>query len=263
MAGRRNRTSIAFVLLALVAGACGDSGDRVAATMKGRTFLSESVTVQGQPRPLLPATQVRITFSTDGRITASAGCNLLSGTVRTEDDHLVIADLASTEMGCDPARHVQDEWLSSVLVTNPTFAIDGAQLELRSGDTVLRLLDRAVADPDRPLQATVWVLDGLIDGAIASSIPAGASATMIFDGTQMSVEIDSCNQIAGRVKVTTATIEFDVDGVDTTDIACNGPAAALEAAILAVLDGKITYDIEAASLRLLRPNGKGLTLRAQ
>jgi heat shock protein HslJ len=248
--------------MALVFAACGDGGgNSAAATLRGRTFLSDSATVGGDPRPLVTGTQIRLTFWPDGRITASAGCNILSGSFRADGDHLVITELGSTEMGCDAARHSQDEWLASVLTASPAYVLDDMRLQLRSDDTDIALLDREVADPDRPLLHTAWAVDGVIDGSMAGSIPAGTSATMVFDDDKIDVTITSCNQISGSVKIAPNTI--DVGHLVTTDVACTGPAAALEAAIVAVLDGKITYAIEAATLRLTRSNGKGLTLRVQ
>lgn len=257
----RNLRMTALLLLPLLAAACGDDAGGSAARLTGRSFLSDSVSVGGNLRPLVAGTRIRLMFSTDRRITATAGCNILGGTVRIEDDHLTVSDLGSTEMGCDPARHSQDEWLSSFLSANPAYVLDGTRLQLRSDDTVIELVDREVADPDRSLQTTVWALDGLIDSSAASSIPVGASATMVFGNEDVDVTITSCNQISGSVKVTASTIEFG--RLVTTDVACTGPAAQLEAAIAAVLDGKVTYVIEAASLRLTHRNGKGLTLRAR
>ena len=250
-----------LLLIPLLAAACGDDASGGAARLTGRSFLSDSVSVGGNPRPLVAGTQIRLTFSTDHRISASAGCNILGGTVRIEDDRLTVDNLGSTEMGCDPARHSQDEWLATFLSANPSYVLDGARLQLRSNDTVIELVDREVADPDRSLRTTVWALDGLIDGSAASSIPAGTSATMVFGNEDVDVTIASCNQISGSVKIATSTIEFGQ--LVTTDVACTGPAAQLEAAIAAVLDGRVTYAIEAASLRLTHPNGKGLTLRAR
>jgi heat shock protein HslJ len=255
------RLAAALLLMALIAAACGGGESRAASALRGRTFLSGSVTFGGNPRPLVTGTQIRMTFWSDGRITASAGCNILSGTVRIEPDRLVVDDLGSTEMGCDAERHSQDEWLASVLTAKPAYVLDDARLQLRSNDTVLELLDREVADPDRPLLHTIWAVDGLIDGSMASSIPAGTSATMVFDDDTIDVTITSCNQISGTVKVASTTM--DVGHLVTTDMACAGPAATLETAIVAELDGKIAYAIEAATLRLTRSNGKGLTLRAQ
>ena len=61
----------------------------------------------------------------------------------------------------------------------------------------------------------------------------------------MKVSIDACNEIAGGVTIASSTIE--IAELVTTDVACAGPAAALQATISAVLDGTVTYDIEAAN----------------
>jgi heat shock protein HslJ len=250
---------LSFVLMLMLS--CGDDGGADSPGLTGHTFLSDSVTVSGTLRPLVSGTRIRMTITTDQRITAMAGCNILSGSVRIDGDRLVISNLGSTEMGCDPPRHAQDEWLASFLAAGPTFVLEGSQLQLRTDDTVVELRDREIADPDRPLRQTVWVVDGLIDGSTASSIPAGASATMVFGQADLHVEIQSCTEISGTVTIASSTM--DIGHLVTTDVACAEPAASLEAAIANVLVGKIAYTIEAASLRLSHPSGKGLTLRAR
>ena len=55
---------------------------------------------------------------------------------------LRLADAATTEMGCDPARHDQDDWLFAFLGSSPTVALGGDRLTLRSGTTAITLLDR-------------------------------------------------------------------------------------------------------------------------
>ncbi|MEO8694617.1 MAG: META domain-containing protein [Acidimicrobiales bacterium] len=250
-----------FCLVSMLMVSCGDNGGADAPALTGRTFLSDSVTVNGSAHPLVTGTQIRLTITADHRITASAGCNILSGSVRVDDDRLVVSGLGSTEMGCDPPRQAQDEWLASFLAANPTYVLDYSGLQLRGNDTVVELRDREVADPDRPLQQTVWVVDGLISGSTASSMPAGASATIVFDQAGLHVVIDACNSISGSVRIASSTI--DIGHLVTTDVACAQPAASLEAAIAEVLVGKITYAIDAASLRLTHPTGKGLTLRAR
>lgn len=47
-----------------------------------------------------------------------------------------------------------------------------------------------------------------------------------------------------------------------TDRECTGAPAEVEAAIVAVLESRIGYAIEAASLTLTNQDGKGLMLRA-
>ena len=41
--------------------------------------------------------------------------------------------------------------------------LDGDRLTLHSAATTIQLVDRRVADPDRPIEGTVRQLDGIID----------------------------------------------------------------------------------------------------
>ena len=255
------------VVVTLVAGACGGGDDTAApatpdepaGSLADREFLSTAVTEDGQPRALIDGTRVRLQFH-DGRLTADAGCNTLDGQVEIEPDRLVLDQLAVTEMGCDPERHAQDEWLSGVLAAGPAYTLDGADLRLESGTTVLELTDREVTDPDRPLEATRWELDGIVDGDAVSSVPAGGGATLVFEDGQVSFEIEGCNQGGGDVTIADTSIE--VGQLTTTLMGCVPPAADVEAAVTSVLAGDITYAVEAGTLTLTHPSGRGLVLRA-
>jgi heat shock protein HslJ len=256
------RTSIAAIfVLALVLSACSDESANESAALRGRTYLSESVSVKNEPKTLVAGTRIRLSFPSDDRITATAGCNILGGTVNVAEDRLSITELGTTEMGCDPARHAQDEWLASVLTAWPAYRIDGTHLVLQTEDTVIQLLNREVAEPDRALVATTWEIDGLVSGTSASSIPAGTYATVIIDANTVRIAIDSCNEGSANIKIGPSTIE--VEALVMTDIACADAPTRLESAIAATLKGKVDYSIEAASLRLTRSDGNGLTLKAR
>lgn len=90
-----------------------------AEALLGRTFVSESVTEGGEPRPLVEGTQVRLRFHEDERLTAHAGCNSLGAAVQVTADRLMVADLSTTEIGCQPELHEQDRWLSDLLAAGP------------------------------------------------------------------------------------------------------------------------------------------------
>jgi len=254
-------------LIVITAGAlgCGDGSDTdgagAADSLVGRTFLSESVTEADAARPLVDGTQIRITFSDDGRITASAGCNTLGGAVEIEPERIVVEPLSMTEMGCDPPRHAQDEWLADFLSADPAYALDGDRLRLSAGQTTVELVDRRVADPDRPLEGTRWSLDAIIDGDAVSSVPGQVAATLRFGAGRVAVDVEGCNE--GEADVEVAEDELRFGPLVMTDVACHGAPAEVEAAVVAVLDGTIGYHIEAASLTLEHPDGKGLTLRGE
>jgi heat shock protein HslJ len=247
---------LTFVLLATACSAELDGGDPLA----GHEFLSTSVTEDGADRALVDGTRIRISFD-DGQLGASAGCNTIGGAYRLEGGVLVFEGGGMTEMGCDEPRHAQDEWLMGFLGSRPTVALSGTDLTLTAGSTVITLADREVAEPDLPLTGTTWVVDTIISGDAASSVPDGAEATMVF-GDDGRVEVTTgCNQGGGRFEVTDGTLRFVELAV--TEMGCDGPAGQLEAAVLPVLgaDG-LSWAIEAGSLTLMAADN-GLVLRGE
>jgi heat shock protein HslJ len=257
-------------LAALTIGACGQAPDeaRTNGTVTdepwGRAFLSTGVTEDGNPRPLVEGTQIRLNFNEDGTgFGATAGCNSMGGTARIEDGQLVVGDLATTEMGCDEARHAQDEWLADFLTGRPAMTLTGPDMVLSGGGTEVRLSDREVADPDRPLRGTKWVVDGVVSGDAASSVPQGAEAFIVFSETEEDAfgGNTGCNGMGGKAVVADTTIEFSE--VITTKMFCDDDRGDLERAVIEVLDGEVTFKVEADRLTLNHPDGKGLMLKAQ
>jgi heat shock protein HslJ len=246
------------ILLLLVLTGCtvvpGPSGP----TLDGSEWLSIAVTEDGADRPLVDGTQIRLSF-TDGQLGASAGCNTMGGAYRIEDGQLLFEGGGMTEMGCDDERHAQDDWLFAFLGAQPSIAQEGDKLTLTSGATVITLQDAEVAEPDLPLTGTTWTVDSIITGDAVSSVPNGATATLVFtdDGR---LEVDNgCNVGGGGYEVTDGTLR--VGQLVTTLRGCDAPAAQLESAVMSVLNAdEIEYAIDAGSLTLMAGD-HGLGLR--
>lgn len=259
----RSRLLAALVAASLLVAACGaGSADSTTAppaggadpgNLAGRTFLSTSIT----GRDLVPGSQVRLSFEV-GQIGAQAGCNSMGGSVGIVDGRLVLADLAMTEMACEPALMNQDTWLADFLA-GAAVTLAGETLTLAKDGVTLELLDREAADPDRPLVGTRWVVDGLVSGESVSSVPAGTLASLLFtpDG-RVAVEA-GCNSGGAPVTVAAGTLTFGP--LVLTEMACDGPATELERAVTSVLAGTTAYGIEADVLTLDH-GGTGLILRA-
>ena len=252
------------LVIALLTGACADadgSGDAGAGSsgdlgsLTGMTFLSTAVTKNDQPYPLVGGTRISLQF-TDTSISANAGCNHLGGDASYSDGVLVIAGagMSMTEMGCDPPRMDQDSWLAGLLTSRPTVTLDGDRLTVTSGDTVIQLLDKETAEPDQPLAGTLWTLDSMGqapeigDDGIVSSIPAGVSSTLeIDDNGRLSLK-PGCNTGGGDVTITDTTITFGP--IALTRMACPGDPMDVENAVLKVLDGDVSYQIDGTMLSL-------------
>lgn len=228
--------------------------------LSGRTFLSSQVTEGGAARPLVAGTTMRLRFMDDGRLLADAGCNTMSGSARTSGGRLRVEDLAMTEMGCDPARQEQDGWLADLLGGQPSWQLDGDTLVLTAGGTEVRLTDRRVVQPDRALEGARWRVDTIVDGQVASSVPAGGQASVVFSGGTAQVET-GCNSGSAPYRIDGATITVSRPSI--TRRACPAELAPLEQAVLAVLDGAIAYRIDSDRLTLDHPSGRGLVLDAE
>jgi heat shock protein HslJ len=228
--------------------------------LDGRTFVSTSVTEAGKGRPLVAGTRITIRFG-GGRVQADAGCNLMSGPVRFDGGRLVVGDLAMTEMGCAPELHAQDQWLSRLLRASPTWRFTGNQLTLIDSGTEVRMDDRVVTDPDRPLAGTPWEVDTIIDKGAARSVPAGTTAFLVFAADGGVTGSTGCNNFSTRAKVADNKITFA--GMITTKMACEDAANALDRAVLRVLQqNPVTYRNEARHLTMTAPDGGGLRLVA-
>jgi heat shock protein HslJ len=267
------RTRIAITLLLLVGLAgCGRGTDTQAGTSPGagepwgRTFLSTSVTEDGRPKPLVEGTRISLRFDGARRhVGAQAGCNSMGGPAAFEDGKLVVDDLATTEMGCDPPRHAQDEWVAGFLTSRPVWSLEGPVLTLESGTTRMVLEDRETADPDRPLRATKWTVDTIIEGESASSVPAGAEAHLtIGDGDDRDrfTGHAGCNGMGGTSVVDDRAATITFSEVITTKMACEDDRMRLERAVLATLRGPVGYRVDADRLHLDGPDGHGLILKA-
>lgn len=230
------------------------------ASLPGRTFLSVGVTENGAPKALVGGTRVRLEFK-DGSFNANAGCNSMGGEYRLDGGLLIVDNVFTTEMACEPPLMAQDEWLIEVLGSKPTVTLVGDQLAINGEGVLIHLMDRRVVEPDRAITGPTWVVDSIFSGDAVSSVPQGAVATLVFhaDGT---LDVDTgCNTGQGRWKAVGGGIE--VVGLGLTKRFCMGANGELERAVIATLGaGTVAAAIEADQL-ILRAGVNGLGLRAR
>lgn len=265
---RSGRARVAGTVLAAVGllgglAGCGDDGDGDATAsddaslrpLAGRTLVVTGATEGGEPRDLVAGSEIRLAFA-ESTVSITAGCNTMNGTYTTEDDQLVVGQLATTQMACPEPLMKQDTWLAEVLAA-PLTVTDG---ELSGADVVLRVADREEISPDRELTGQRWALESLIAADAVSSV--GVEAWLEYDGTTLALDT-GCN--TGRATATLAGETLTLGPLMLTKRACpDALGREVEAAIVATLDGEVGVRIEEARLTLSNASsGTGLGLVAQ
>ena len=156
-----------------------------------------------------------------------------------------------TQMACEEALMEQDAWISALISSGPTFTLDGDTLTITGSDAQVVTF---VAEADQPLEGVRWVVDGLLANQGISTVPIGAEASItITDGTA-AVEA-GCNTGSAPVTITDTTITFGP--LALTRMACGEPQTTLETAVVAVLDGEVTYTIDGDALQLRKAADSG------
>ncbi|RIQ19500.1 META domain-containing protein [Jiangella rhizosphaerae] len=257
---RRPAGGLGLLGVLLLLAACGDSAagadgadgtaSGAGAALAGRTFLStDDVGIPG-------GGPLNLQFTDDGRLLASAGCNSANGPVDLSGGRLVAADLALTEMGCEPEVMAADAWLTDLLGAEPAWELaDDATLVLTAGELVVSLTDRDVLQPPVELTGRQWDVDGLTDGETASSVPVGVAAFLRIDGDALTGHT-GCNELTGTVTIDGDTLT--VRDLVTTDVACDGAAGYVEDVVLEALAGDVRFSITGNRLSLEAPSGFGL-----
>ncbi|MFF0816410.1 META domain-containing protein [Rhodococcus sp. NPDC003318] len=254
---------LAALAVAALAG-CSDSSaaapEPPQADLVGRTFVSTEV--EGTPIP--GGGPLTVSFEEPDRLSAAAGCNRAVGTADFSDDRITVTGpLATTMMACPGGRAGADAWVAEFFAASPNWSLDGDTLQLSTDDATVTLLDKKVAQPDRPLVGTAWVVDATISrSAVTSSLAIEDSMPTLLiadDGTVTGST--GCNNFTGTAEVAGDTVTFGP--LATTRMMCEPDVAEVETAVLTALDGTTTATIESDRLRLMNVNGHGLGLHAR
>ena len=259
---------VAWAVIPMTLAGCSAAADAQEPELPGRTFVS--VAVEGAQIP--GGGPLTLEF-VDDRVSAFAGCNRGSGSVNLSGGHLVVDQLATTMMACAPPFAEADAWLAGLLEAGPAWTLDGDTLTLIGPDATVRMTDRRVLDPDRPIIGTSWRVESLVsDEAVMTSVALEQSKPgLTFREDHTVTGWTGCNTFYGRADVVAQAVTFgpvhtdaapcsgNVVDVDVGDI----DVGAIEASILHVLTGTVQAAVDADRLTLTGADGRGLVLRAE
>lgn len=234
-------------LAVVVLAACGSNDQRGApGAPLAPEYVAIEVTAGGDPRPLLPGTEVVVGFAGD-RLTAELGCGRLTGRWSFERTRLVLEDVEQPTADCDPARAEQARSLGEFVTSRPQMLVSGDEAVINDGFTTIVLRDRTVTPPDEPLLRTTWIH------------PAGPTR-LVFEVDGTITGTDPCGDLAGGPD----PLRYDLDG-DQLEVSGEAPSRCADPAaapLRATLAGALTWSVDADVLTLTSPDGAATTLRA-
>ena len=203
--------------------------------------------LNGEP----PAQGVSITasFSSDGMIVGSGGCNRYRARFTTSGDAIeVVGAIAATRMACVPPVMAQEASYFAALAAARTFAVADDRLTLRSdsGTTVASFVGQS-----QVLTGTSWQVVAYNDGKSALvSVLKDTRPSLTFNANGCFSGFGGCNHLSGRFSAQEGKVT--VPSVASTEMFCVEPEGVMdqEDAISRALESATTYVIEGDRLTL-------------
>lgn len=247
-------------LLLVLAGACAGGEQEGSGSPPGLLAEGQYRSSSASTFELVEGTVVSLTRA-GSDLSVSAGCNTLGAAFELEGDEIVVGGVQSTMMGCAEDLADQDARLSTFLESRPVVSAspDGFTLTVADGATLV-FVSRAIADPDRAIEGTRWVLNAVVDGDTAVGAAGFDTVELFLDGGVVSVTT-GCS--AGQASYSVDGDDLLLGPLELTPAPagdCSAGVAEAEAALVAVFGGTAVATAQADTLEL-RGDGIGLNFR--
>jgi heat shock protein HslJ len=233
------------VSLLMILAACTSSSSQQGGDLTGKIWALTEL----EGKPLVEGTGISAQFTSDGKVSGSAGCNRYSGTYTVSGNNITFSSpMATTMMMCEQAVMDQESAYLKALAEAKTFAVNGNQLTLTGGDGT-QLAVYAAQSQD--LAGSNWEVTAYNNGNQAVvGVLEGTTLTANF-GEDGSLSGNSgCNQYTGTYKVDSNQIT--IGPLASTMMMCSDPEGLMdqEAQFLAALQSAASYEIEGNVLQL-------------
>lgn len=210
--------------------------------------------------PIVDGWPITITFTEDGSFGGTSACNGYGGSYSIDGSRLVLDEVSSTAMACEP-----DVNASEGAYQNALSDVDGINL-VTGGETELALSGPAtelIFGPTSPapldaLVGQLWVLEALIRGG-EETTPQGAPATLLVQADGSFVGSTGCRGLSGRWVLVGNEVLFNEMGADGN---CPTSLSDQDGRVVTVLGDGFVPAIEGDTLTVTSAGNESLRYRA-
>jgi heat shock protein HslJ len=181
----------------------------------------------GAEAPVVPGTEITLTFQSGGQAGGSGGCNSYGSQYQVQDGTISFDAIITTEMAClDEGVMDQEQRYYQALQAAGTYELAGDQLKITSGDgqVVLNFVRSQPGTPTGPaggadtLVNTRWTVVSIAEAGTASSPVAGSMVTLEFSSETQAGGNGGCNMYGAEVQIQDGSITFGP--ITSTKMAC-------------------------------------------
>jgi heat shock protein HslJ len=195
------------------------------------------------PTPAVEGVDAGLTFSKDGTVSGSSGCNGLGGDYTVEGDQITFGEFVSTLMACDDPIMRQEEFAHKIMTGTATYTIEGDRLTITKDSDLLVLTRRE--ESTELLEGSDllggWKLVSYGTTETQSPALADVEAGLTFNEDGTVVGTSGCNEFGGNYSVDGNEIAFKE--MVSTLMLCDTPIMEQEEAMSQMLS-----DLTASSI---------------
>ncbi len=224
--------------------------------------------LDGEPLALVEGRDVTMDIDGDS-IGGTAACNSYGGSVEIGAEFelggsFAVGELSWTEMGCEPeVMDLEQRFLEALLAVD-SFELAGTLSLDRAGARTSLTFDRLAPVPTTDIVGTTWVLDTVIDGDAANTMPGMANATLTLNTDGTLSGSTGCRRLEGEWVVSGAEVLFaSFSAIDDPKAGrCAPESERLDGMIVTVLGDGFTAEVDGRRLTVMSQGNAGLSYTA-
>ena len=207
--------------------------------------------------PIVDGWPITITFTADGSVGGTAACNGYGGSYSIDGTDLMLGELGSTAMACEPEVNASESAFLGALLDVDGINLNAGELALSGPATELIFAPTEPAPVD-DIVGRLWLLEALVRDGEETAV-AGEPATLQIEAGGAFTGSTGCRSLSGRYLISGNEVLFNEMGAQGE---CPASLFDQDSQVVAVLGDGFVPELDGDRLVLTSSGNEGLRYRA-